>query len=943
MRALLSVRLFGHFQLFRDGQSVALGRRKSEALLAYLILHPGPQQRERIAAQFWGGSSDEDARRSLRVILADLRKSLGEDLLVGERDTIAIERALIADIDTDSFSALAQLPQARTDEELAGALNLYRDDLLRTLDDDWLRHPRAALREAMQGAALCLLERLRAGGNYKDAIAQARALLRLDPANESAHQHLIFCLAASGQRDAAVQQFANCSEAMQEHLGVAPGAATLALYEGIVKQHARAPAARLGNLPRPMTSFVGRDDELNAIQTLLTQTRGLTLLGSGGSGKTRLAIQAADEVAHLYAGGVWWVDLSALGDARQVVPALAHVLGVHESGAASLLQLTAAFIGAQHMLIVLDNCEHLRDACAACVEHLLLQCPALTVLATSREALLVNEEVKWQVPPMPVPGAGADFATLRENDALRLFAERARPVQADFVLDTGNAAQIASICRRLEGIPLAIELAATQLGQFDPGAIDAGLTQALAMAGAALRGTMEWSFELLNRAEQTLFRRLSVFTGGCTLAAATVVAGGFAEPQAALGARADDDAAALAALPVSGELATALLLEGLVRKSLVQLRRGEAGLRYAMLDTLHAFAVEKQAAAADGAALRQAHHAFFLALAERCEPALWGSGQAQAMAALDQDSDNLHAAIDGAQGACSAHQALRLGTALCRYWLLSCDFSMSMARLERLVQPQDPECAPLRALAYYWICDFGYRCNRGEQAAAAAQTSLHMFEQLGDLAGQARALRGLGMAACLAGQFDAAASACERGLQMCHALGDARGIANIATLGGEITRWQQRYPESRSYNEQALAIYRQLGDARAAAISVLNLGLLSVAHDDPRQGAAQLLEAGAVMLEVGERHHLTYVFDGLGYACQRQQRLDEAARLYGALHAYCAATKYALFGPDGPIHEARLQALRAAMPAERFELAWQAGAALSEHEAARYALAFSLD
>ncbi|MEN9630070.1 MAG: hypothetical protein RJA10_3298, partial [Pseudomonadota bacterium] len=532
----LGLAVLGEFQLVIDGQPVRFARRKCASLLAYLVLHPGPQAREQVAQALWPDATAEAARGSLRVTLTELRKVLGDAALgAGDGSTLALRpEAFGAGVDALQFqAALAQGDAGAAADGLA-ALALYRGDLMARSDEPWLAAPRERLRADVRRLLHRLVLQHRSAGEYARASAMARRALQLDSTDEIAHQHLMACLWAQGDREAALHQYTVCEQALAEQLGQAPSAETLSLALELRRQAARTGSARLSNLPQPATSFVGREDELNEIEERLARARLLTLFGPGGSGKTRLAIQAASEVAYSYDGGVWWVDLSTLDDGQRVLKALADVLGVKESAGAPLSTQLALHIGVQRMLIVLDNCEQVLDACVRLVELILRECPALTVLATSRQSFQLPAEVVWETPTLGLPEvavAGTGPQDLLNNDALRLFAERAHQADASFQLGPHNAAQAASICRRLQGIPLALELAAAQLGSFTLQQLEHRLDEALDFADqgrpggrqATVRSTIRWSCRGLSEAEQVLFRRVSVFAGGFTADAVAAV------------------------------------------------------------------------------------------------------------------------------------------------------------------------------------------------------------------------------------------------------------------------------------------------------------------------------------------------------------------------------------------------------------------------------------
>ncbi len=875
----MHITLFGSFQVHHQNRLINFARRKSESLLAYLALHPGPQPREKLAGLFWGDSSDEDARRALRVVLTDLRKNLGEEAFTGERDALGLNPAIVAELDAQAFASLLRKPESASNQEIETALALYRGDLLEGMYDEWLLPHREHFSVTWLAAALLLIERQRAEGDYARAIQGSRSLLQREPANEKAHQHLIFCLAASGEREAALQQVEACRAALQRHLGVELSAETLALLSQIQKRAPEASAARLGNLPRPLTSFIGREDELNEVETLLAETRLLTLLGPGGSGKTRLAIQAADEVAFEYPDGVWWVDLAPLSAPDLVAQSIAKSLGVREQPGQSLLDLTAAQVGEQRLLVLLDNCEHLLAASAHCVETLLARCPALVFLNTSREPLGLPGEVGWQVPTLPLPSAGQDLKTIRKNEAVRLFVERARSANS-FQLDETNAPLVVEVCARLQGIPLAIELAAAQLNQMELDKVVQTLDLSSAEPNhhsrrATLRATIQWSYDLLTTPQQMLFRRLGVFRGGWGVDSAAVVAGGYPQPEEIVS---PGQQGPVSPLPVTGEMITRQVLDNLARKALIQPEYDPDGLRYDMLDTVREFAREKQAESNEAALLREAHYAYFARLAARAQPELNGPRIAEWMRRLVTCRDNLRAGLEWAFGQ-DTQAGLLLSSALMDYWINAGDFQEGVDWLMAfLAQPgaADPSLARAKALA---ALGFIYEAQlKNAQAEPYAAEALAIYRALGDPRGEAFALWVLGSALCGHDDYQAGRPLVFESLALYRKLGDALGVAEVLCALGNFV--DDENPErARGYMTESLTLSRELGTPAGYATRLANLGRIDCRAGDYASARVHLSEALALYRSMGITN-LSFIIEALGELAMREGKYDEASRYF---------------------------------------------------------------
>jgi DNA-binding SARP family transcriptional activator len=385
--------LLGSFALVGGAGPIHLHTRRLEALLAYLLLHPEPHTREKLATLIWGESSDVRARSSLRNALALLRKQFGAGLLLVDREQVQLNPRFPFRVDALAFREQAEhflsaLSPAPEQVDVA----LYRGELLQDFYDEWIAPERERYRALQLDTLLRLAQLMRARSAYPHAIAAAQRVLALDAANERAHQHLMFCYLASGQRIAALQQFEECRRLLRSELGVEPAAETLALHEWIKQNSGEAgsSSARITNLPIPLSSFIGREREMAQVKLLLQRGRLVTLSGAGGSGKTRLAVQVATDLVDAFEDGAWWVDLAPLRDETLVTHAAANALGVQERLGQPLGQTLLEALRSRRLLLLLDNCEHLIAACSQLAELLLGACSQLHILATSREPLNIG-------------------------------------------------------------------------------------------------------------------------------------------------------------------------------------------------------------------------------------------------------------------------------------------------------------------------------------------------------------------------------------------------------------------------------------------------------------------------------------------------------------------------------------------------------------------------
>ncbi len=439
--------------------------------------------------------------------------------------------------------------------------------------------------------------------------------------------------------------------------------------------------ARGDNLPLQLTSFIGREREVAEVQRLLAETRLLTLTGSGGAGKTRLALQAAAGLLSEFEDGVWWVELASLTDPVLVPQAIGSALGLRDEAKRPLLDQLGDHLCGKRMLLVLDNCEHLITACATCVDVLLHAAPDLHILVTSREPLAIAGETTYRVPSLNVPDREhlPPLAELAQFEAVRLMVERGAVVLPGFAVTDVNGTAIADICQRLDGIPLAIELAAARIKTLPVEELRARLGDRLrVLTGGSrialprhrtLRATLDWSYGLLAEPERILLRRLAVFAGGWTLEAAEVVCGGDGLPEAG----------------VLDHLA------GLVDKSLVTLELPDAAGRYRMLETVRQYATERLVESGETDRLRQTHAKFFLELAEEAEPKLFGPEQDAWFARLEAEHSNLRAALEWLDALEEAMQGLRLAGALWRFWEVRGHLAEGRSWLSEMLRRAGPD------------------------------------------------------------------------------------------------------------------------------------------------------------------------------------------------------------------------------------------------------------
>ena len=597
------------------------------------------------------------------------------------------------------------------------------------------------------------------------------------------------------------------------------------------------------NLPHQATTFIGRERELAEARRELGAARLLTLVGAGGIGKTRLSLQVAAEVLEDFPDGVWLVEFAPLDDGRLVPQAVASVLGIKEEAGQPVTEALVKHVAERHLLLILDNCEHVVEACAALAARLMRQAPHARILASSREPLRVGGEVCFPVPALAGPGAQDPVAAdaLSQYPAVRLLVDRATAARATFSLTEDNARAIAEICQRLDGIPLAIELAAARVRALSVESIAARLNDRFHfLTGGSrtalprhqtLRALIDWSYDLLTERERILFRRLAVFSGGWTLEAAEAVCSG---------------------APVDEGDVLDLLTE-LIDKSLVIVVA--EGDRYRLLETVRQYADEREVQSGEADATRSRHLAFFLALTEKLAPALLGPEQARALERLDLEREN----ILSAHGWClrmegGAEPDYRLVHAIKQYWFIRGQLDLGhRVTVEAVQNAQGPTTGLARCKALWVAGQISSAMARYDEAPLYLLESLQLARALEDSRMVVSALNGLTAAALGQGDAERARVHCEEALHLANGLGNKRQIAVASNALAHIYRLQGQLDAAEPLYERTIELGRELGDREVAAVGLLNLAMVAIERGSAGQARALLGEVLAIAEHTGSK------------------------------------------------------------------------------------------
>jgi predicted ATPase/class 3 adenylate cyclase/Tfp pilus assembly protein PilF len=760
----------------------------------------------------------------------------------------------------------------------------------------------------------------------------------------------------------------------------------------------RTATALPNNLPVSLTRFIGREAAIAEVKEWLGSTRLLTLTGAGGCGKTRLALQVAAELLEEYPDGVWLVELEALSDPALVTQRVAAVLGLREEPGRPLLPTLCEHLQSQRILLVLDNCEHLVAACARLVEALLRACPHLSLLVTSREVLAVPGEMVWRVPSLSLPDdrptthdQRPTTEVLLRYEAVRLFMDRAVASQPHFTVTAQNATAVVQVCRRLDGIPLAIELAAARVKLLSVEQIASRLDDRFRLLTGGnrtalprhqtLRATMDWSYELLSEQERLLLRRLSVFVGGFMLEAAEAVCAGAVDSYPLTVDSREGDASSLST--VNCQLSTEEILDlltQLVDKSLVVMEEHGGEAWYRLLETIRQYGAEQLRDSGEGVELALRHHKWYVALAGQASAELAGADQGRWLDRLEREHDNLRAALNGLPAANELDAAMRLGAELARFWRIRGYLSEGRERLaallaaaERTAGERSAETVANRAkvviqagaLAYYqadyaaarMLYEEGVAIYRGldrpiglaaalnnlgnvawvegdlPAARALYEEGLELRRSAGDTPGVATSLNNLGMVAQYESDYASAQRLYEEALALRRTLGDPLEISDSLNNLGIVTYLLGELSRARTLYEESLAIKRDLGDKWGTAGLLSNLGFVTLRQGHPADAEPLCRESLSLRRELGDRNGIAEALEGLAGVAGARGEAVRAARLFGAAEALREAIGAPIPSGEQSEHDRLVATARTGADEAAFAVAWEEGRALTLEQA----------
>jgi predicted ATPase/DNA-binding SARP family transcriptional activator len=909
----LVIRVLGPLEVLRDGREVVVSGLRRRALLVRLVVSANEVVPSgRLIEDLWDGRPPPGAAATLQSHVSKLRALLGSDRIRFSDGGYVLTLA-DGECDVGALNELAEAGRAERADDLETAaawleqwLGRWRGEALADVAGaSWAAGDVARLEDLRAGAVERLLEVRLGLGDHRTVGGEAERAVSEFPLREGLWSALMLALYRSGRQSDALRAFTRLRTMLGEELGIEPSAELRALEEAILLQKPELdwrPAARvpdsahkkempagsrrpassgsLGafthNLPVQVSSFLGRAEELVLGANLLAATRLLSVVGPGGVGKTRLAYELAEAQLQQFPGGVWVVELASEVDPQRIPALLLSGLGLRDEAARTATETIISYLADRQALVVLDNCEHVVDAAASVVAEMLGSCARLRVLATSRETLRVAGETVWQIGALDLPDTTeANLALVAAADAVALFCDRAAAARVGFALDIANVATVTTICSRLEGMPLAIELAAARVRTLPLTEIADRLEHSLDLLAkgprhgddrhSSLRATLTWSHDLLTPAEQVLFRRLAVFVGGFTLAAADSVC------------------------PGEGLRATKVLdaLDGLVDKSLVHLSIDQAGQgRYRLLETVRAYAHERLVLVGELAEHLDRHARFYARLASDCAAKGATGG---ACDRLEADHPNILAALQHVAGADLAIEHGRLVLDLSLFWDLRGYWRLGEGELRAYLSRADRDgmqsAACLRRLGLV-----ATRMGDYPQARAGYGVALTAARQVGDRWEESMSLGGLGHVAWYVADYADSGANYGEALAIARELGDpaleAKWLGNLALVAESLGN----YAEASSRFETALIIARQTGDRHAEASMLGQMGVLASSVGDYQEALARYEEALVIFREIGDRYLEAGYLGNLGRISLRfgddraaRSRFEEALTLSHAL------------------------------------------------------------
>lgn len=960
----LYLSVLGHVVVILDDHPLAkLPTIRAQGLLIYLavetVLGSPEQRRDALMELLWPGMPPNSSRKNLRTTLYYLRQAIGDHLpdganenqaipfLLTDRQIVQINPNYPISVDLAQFLQLLDGPH----DGWPTAIDLYQGDFLCGFHipdadpfEEWAEARRVAFRRQALESLDALAQQAMKEADYGLAEQYARRQLELDSLREPAWRQLMEVLTLSGRRSEALAEYETCVQLLWKELSIDPSAETVCLYQQILDEELKEEAVEQQLsvasdqrpeatsqpriiLPAQPTPFIGRERQISELRDLLVTTRLVTCTGPGGTGKTRLGLQVAESLSGNYPDGVIFVGLAPTADPTLVPNAIAHVLGVIERPGRSLALSLQRYFQNKTALLILDSFEHVMEA-VKLISALLAAAPRLTILVTSREALRLRGEHEYLVPPMPVPDLmdSDSLDKLSVNESVMLFTQRAKATSNTFQLTEENAPAVAAICRRLDGLPLAMELAAARVKLFSPQQLLDRLESRLGLlrGGArdlparqrTLRDTIDWSYNLLDEDEQQLFSRLASFTGGRSLEAVEAVCGPGLNIDALGG------------------------LESLLNKSLLYQEEGPGGEpRFIMLGAIHEYAGERVAQSGEEQEIRDRHLHYFLSLAEGMEPGYRRHGQLLLLERTDAELGNLRAAFDWAMDRGNTEAAARLISAVDYYLYYMCRFVEGYRWFQRVLGKLEQIPLPRRTRFLLGASMLALVNGEISQSKRFSEKALALALELGDRRNEAWSFARL--ASCfieLLERYDEGVGYTDEALAIFQKLDDKPGIAYTLNVLGELARLAGDYDRAREAYEQCLAMVLETGEVVRRDMMLSNLAFVAYQKGDYEQARDLFAASMKQMIEMGARQHAMSGLTGLAGTLGKLGEPEKGARILGAKDALLAGMGFDHQPPDLTEVAKYEVDIKSQLDKATFDAAYARGQAMTLEQAMAYAL-----
>lgn len=932
--------------------------------LAYLLLHRDRELgRDAMAFTLWPDVPEEEARANLRRALYLLQRWLPEHdnpWFFTNRRNIQWNSGAPFWFDVAEYEAREQ------SGDLAEAAALYTGDLLAGVEDEWIDAERERLRTKHLDVLRRLTAQLRDAGDVPGAIAAAQKALAMDPWQETFVRELIQLRALSGDRAAAIREYRSFEEALRREMNAAPERETTEAYEraaGGDQEDALPPLSSRAfgsNLPAQLTRLIGREDEIDALKTSLDRHRLLTIAGAGGIGKTRLALALGERVTDRYRDGVWFIEFAPVSVAAFIPPTVAAALHIQESHEKTLTESVIQALNNRRALLIFDNCEHVVDAVARFAVDVLRACPKVQIVATSRQPLNTEGEQVYRVQPLSFPSSSEGLSSTGaiEYSAIALFAERAQAARDSFALTDENVAAVADICRRLDGIALAIELAAARVRVLSPTRLNDGLRARFRLLTGGsrtqlprhqtLRALFDWSYDLLDEREKMLLRRVAVFAGSFSL----------------------DGAMATCADTGLDEVDALDLLASLVEKSLVNADTGGEMDRYYLLESTRQYLDERLLESGERESMLRLHAEYYGRISERADREFHRTPQSAWFHSIAAEYDNVREALLWAlAGRNDAALGATIAGSLEHFWFDHGRLREGLFWIDRALEAIDEDASPALAARLHlaravllW----------GTNKLQAADRACELYERVNDARGIGYALRQRALTLRQSSP-DEAETACMRAADLLESADDPGGFAMALNTYGSIVAKRGEFDVARAAHEHALEVATSCGCEYALLITLIyladnefrrgnaseavtrasqaleradatrmprlelnvryNLAIYRIALGQYAESVADILEAMAFLPNVQDGYSTAVVLQAVALIEAERGDISQAARITGYIDAYFSANDTEREVTEKIVRERLEKALRARLSDTAYETLLKAGAALTEEQA----------